>query len=94
MATTPRLPTITLADAQRDELKAKLTAEAYPFNGPFAPYIARTAAAVCTVLNERQRTLLAGLPDLGALIIDNAPVDDQSAFGSGQSGSPGSRQSD
>lgn len=75
MANDPRLPAITLADTQRDELEARIAAETYPLNGPFAPYIARTSAAVYAVLDESQRRMLADLPDLGALIIDNVPVD-------------------
>ena len=69
------LPTIMLADAQRNALSARIAAETYPLNGPFAPYIARTGAAVSAVLEDGQRRMLADLPHLGALVIDNVPVD-------------------
>lgn len=75
MATDFQLPTITLADSQRDELNARLAAESYPFDGPFAPYIERTRAAVSSILDENHSRMLARLPDLGALIVDNVPVD-------------------
>ncbi|WP_296715776.1 TauD/TfdA family dioxygenase [Tistrella sp.] len=75
MMNTFPLPTIMLADAQRNALSARIAAETYPLNGPFAPYIARTGAAVSAVLEDGQRRMLADLPHLGALVIDNVPVD-------------------
>lgn len=75
MAIDLRLPTLVLTDRQQNQLEASIANHAYPFNGPFAPYIATVAGIVDAVLDPCQRCLLTRLPELGVLVIDNVPVD-------------------